>query len=95
MDDTTVAFETEVQESPGNIPLATIEELVSLREAAKLRAEVFSEAIKIQAEKYQISRSALRRYVCAKEADTLLNLDVEASDLASLLERKEVDDGSD
>ncbi len=42
---------------------AHIEELCTLRTDAKLAAESFSEAIKAQAEKCGLSRSALRRYV--------------------------------
>ena len=33
-----------------------------------------------------ISKGALRRFVCAKEADKLEGLDSEAADLATLLE---------
>ncbi len=40
---------------------AHIEELCTLRTDAKLAAESFREALKAQAEKYGLSRSALRR----------------------------------
>lgn len=65
---------------------AHIEELCTLRTDAKLAAESFSEAIKAQAEKYGLSRSALRRYVCARVDDRLEALDTEANDLSHLLE---------
>lgn len=61
---------------------AHIEELCTLRTDAKLAAESFSEAIKAQAEKCGLSRSALRRYVCARVDDR----DTEANDLSHLLE---------
>ena len=65
---------------------AHIEELCTLRTDAKLAAENFSEAIKAQAEKCGLSRSALRRYVCARADDRLEALDTEANDLSHLLE---------
>ena len=65
---------------------AHIEELCTLRTDAKLAAESFSEAIKAQAEKCGLSRSALRRYVCARVDDRLEALDTEANDLSHLLE---------
>ena len=65
---------------------AHIEELCTLRTDAKLAAESFSEAIKAQAEKCGLSRSALRRYVCARADDRLEALDTEANDLSHLLE---------
>ena len=68
---------------------ATIEELIGLRSLARGAAETFSEAIKAQSEACGISRSALRRYVCAREADKLQELDAEAEDLARLMEGDE------
>ena len=68
---------------------ATIEELIGLRSMARAAAETFSEAIKAQSEACGISRSALRRYVCAREADKLQELDAEAEDLARLMEGDE------
>lgn len=52
------------------------------------RGEVqnFTLAIAEQAEHHGISKGALRRFVCAKEADKLEGLDSEATDLATLLE---------
>lgn len=64
----------------------TIEELVTLRGDARMSAESFTEAIAAQSEKHGISKSALRRYICAVEADKVANLDAESSDIATLLE---------
>ena len=64
---------------------AVIDELVQLRSEAKLRAEMFSEAVALQAKKNAISKGALRRYVCAVEADKLEALGAEASALEELL----------
>ena len=72
------------------IPPETIQELISLRAMARAAAETFSEAIKAQCEKHEVMRSALRRYICAAEADLLATLDAEAEDLARLLTREEV-----
>ena len=65
---------------------AHIEELCTLRADAKLSAQTFSEAIAAQSEKCSISRSALRKYICARVDDKLEALDTEASDLSHLLE---------
>ncbi len=65
---------------------ATIEELCVLRADARQSAENFTVAIAEQAEAHGISKGALRRFVCAKEADKLEGLDSEAADLATLLE---------
>lgn len=65
---------------------AHIEELCALRTDAKLAAETFSEAIQAQAEKCGLSRSALRKYICARVDDRLDALDTEANDLSHLLE---------
>jgi hypothetical protein len=64
---------------------AVIDELVQLRSEAKLRAEIFSEAVAEQAKKNEISKGALRRYVCAVEADKLEALGAEAQALEELL----------
>ena len=65
---------------------AHIEELCALRTDAKLAAETFSEAIQAQAEKCGMSRSALRKYICARVDDRLDALDTETNDLSHLLE---------
>jgi hypothetical protein len=69
----------------GRIPQATIEELVTLRSDARISAENLTAAIAAQAEKYAISKGALRRYVCALESDAMDKLDSEAEDLARLI----------
>lgn len=68
------------------IDQATRDELVALRADARLAAESYTDAIAAQAEKHDVSRSALRRYVNALEADRLADLDTEATDLANLME---------
>jgi hypothetical protein len=64
---------------------AHIDELVQLRASARLAAEDFSEAVKAAAEKHDINKSALRRYISAKEKDQLDKLDLEAASLATLM----------
>lgn len=63
-----------------------IDELVALRASARLAAETYSEAIAAQSEKTNIRKTALRKYINAKEAGKLAELDTEASDLSNLLE---------
>lgn len=67
------------------IDKAVIDELVLLRASARLAAEDFSEAIKAQAEKHEIAKGALRRFVCAVEKDALAALSAEFDDLAALM----------
>lgn len=74
---------------PQDIPDATVEELMTLRTAARLAAEDFGTAVKAQAEKFSCRPGALRRYVTAKEAAKLADLDAEAEDLAKLMMRDE------
>ena len=84
---------SEATPEPGSkrLDAATIAELVGLRSLARGAAETFSEAIKAQSEACGLSRSALRRYVCALEADKLQKLDAEAEDLARLMTRESSD----
>lgn len=63
-----------------------IDELVALRSSAKMAAETYSEAITNQSELNGVRKGALRRYINAKEAGRLAELDTEASDIANLLE---------
>lgn len=65
---------------------AHIDELVTLRSDARLAAGTFTEAIAAQSEKTGISKSALRRYICAKEKDALESLSTEKDDIETLLE---------
>ena len=68
------------------IDQATIDELAELYAASRGAAEAFSTAVAAQAEKHDISKSALRRFIAAKYADKLYTLNGEAEDLAKLLE---------
>ena len=65
---------------------AHIDELVQLRASARLAAEDFSEAIKAAAEKHDVNKSALRKYISAKEKDQLAKIESDGEVLASLLE---------
>lgn len=65
---------------------AHIDELVTLRSDARLAAENYTEAIAAQSERTGISKSALRRYINAKEKDALDSLHTENDDLINLLE---------
>ena len=66
---------------------AIIEELCVLRADARQSAENFTLAIAEQAEANGLGKGALRRFVCAKEAGKLVELDTEAEQIATLLER--------
>ncbi len=68
------------------IPKATINELVGLRSEAKLAAETFSEAVAAQAEKHNVNKGALKKYVSALEADKVGKLDEETAALVELIE---------
>ena len=65
---------------------AIIEELCMLRADARQSAENFTVAIAEQAERHSLGKGALRRFVCAKEAGKLEELDAEAEQIATLLE---------
>lgn len=69
------------------IDQARIDELVSLRSDARQSAENYSEAIKNVADTADIRPAALRKYINAREADKLGDLDTEAAHLANLLEQ--------
>lgn len=71
------------------ISQATISELVGLRSEAVLAAETFSEAVTAQAEKHQVNKAALRKYVAALEAAKLDKLDEEMSAVRELIEKSE------
>lgn len=64
---------------------STITELCELRASAKAAAEMFSEAIAEQAEQHGLKKGALRRYICAREADKVADLDAESDDLIRLM----------
>jgi hypothetical protein len=65
---------------------AHIAELCELRASAKAAAEMFTVAIAEQADKSSLSKGALRRYICAREADKLEGLAAERDDVETLLE---------
>ena len=65
---------------------AHITELCELRASAKAAAEMFTVAIAEQAEKSSLGKGALRRYICAREADKLEGLAAERDDVETLLE---------
>lgn len=71
---------------PARLTLAHIEELCTLRADARLAAETFTTAVTTLAERYGIHKTALRRYVCAREKDALATLSTEQDDLDQLLE---------
>ena len=78
--------------APGHLSARVVDELVDLRTMARAASERFSEAIKAQAEKHELKAGALRKYICAVEADKLSELDAESDDLARLLTRGEDSD---
>ena len=67
------------------IPVPTIDELVAVRHIARDHAQAYTDAIKAQAEKYGIPRSALRRYVNAIADDKIGDLGEEQEALVALL----------
>lgn len=75
-------FELQPPPVPGEVPQQVIDELCECRRRATDFAEAFSDAIKAQAEKYDVERSALRKYVCAIEDDAVEKLANEVDDLA-------------
>lgn len=75
--------------NPQALTPAHITELCTLRASAKAAAELFTDALANKATEAGLNKGALRRYICAKEADKLAELDNEASDLANLLETKQ------
>ena len=70
------------------IPKQTIKELVNLRSEAKLAAETFSEAVAAQAEKHNVNKGALKKYVSALEADKVGKLDEETAAILEMIERE-------
>ncbi len=61
---------------------------MGLKDAAKEAAETFAEAIKEQAEKYGVPRSALARYVAASAKNKLDELGLEVEAVQGLLDLK-------
>ena len=67
------------------IPPRVIDELCAARTTAKDYAEAYTGAVTAQAERYKIKPAALKRYIAAKEADKLDDLDAEMNDLEKLI----------
>lgn len=59
------------------IDMKTVEELEQLCERARAAAEMFTEALKDQAEKHQLEAPALRRFVVARVTDKVGKLSKE------------------
>ena len=70
---------------PGEVPQSVIAELRECRKRAADFSQAFSEACKMQAEKYGVAPSALRRFVCALEGDSIDKLTKEAEDIERLV----------
>lgn len=75
-------------ESPvaGIPPAGVIEELRHLRRVAADAVTDYGEALKAQAERHNIKRGALRRYIAALESDKTEDAAEEARDLERLIE---------
>ena len=72
-------------QSEGVVPERVIDELRSARSHAVDYAQAFGDAVKAIALQYGLKPGALRRYVCALEADKLEDVDAEACDLVKLI----------
>jgi hypothetical protein len=81
-----VEFNLEAPPTPGELPDRVMDELVHVRTVAKDYASAYSEAVKTQAEKYQINVAALKRFIAAKCDDKLAEAAEEADALAKLLD---------
>jgi len=71
------------------IDKATLNELVNLRTKQVIASEAMTEALKEQAAKHQLAKTALRQYVAALEKGEVDKLQVTSSDLAKLIEEGE------
>lgn len=74
-----------LEPSDGNIPPRVIDELCAARTTAKDYAEAYTAAVTGQAERYKINPAALKRFINAKTADKLDDLDAELNDLEKLI----------
>lgn len=70
---------------PGTIPERVINELRVCRRTAVDYSAAFTDACKAAAEKHGLNPSALRRYVCALESDSLEEVERETADLEKLI----------
>lgn len=82
---TTDDFNLEPSLPQGEIPDAVISELRECRRRAHDFAQAFSDAVKSQAQKYQIVPAALRRYVVALEDDSTEKVAKEVADIERLI----------
>jgi hypothetical protein len=71
--------------APQKLPQSVIDDLVEQRANAKAHADAFGEAVKAQAEKYGAKPSALKKYVCALESDSVDKVQAEVDSLEVLL----------
>jgi len=82
---TSADFNLEPSLPLGEIPQRVIDELRTAKRIANDYSKAFGDACKAQAEKHGLQPSALRRFVCALEADTLADLEKEAADVEKLI----------
>lgn len=68
------------------VPHDTLNELVELKLAALGAAETYAEAIKAQAEKYEVRAEVLRAVVTAAARDTLTDLAARTEEVSALLD---------
>jgi hypothetical protein len=78
-------FDLESPPVKGEIPERVLDELVHAKTSAKDYARAFADAVKAQAKKFDIKPGALRKYVTAREADKIEEVDAELTDLAKLI----------
>lgn len=82
------AFELEMTPKAGEIPQATLDELVRLKEEARVAAKDYGLAIEAQAQRYRVRKAALRAYVAALHKDALYELSRVADDLCALIDER-------
>lgn len=83
-----IADTFELEPSPavvGQVPDATLAELVRLKDAAKDAAKEYREAIEAQAKHHKVRKGALNRLVTAQAADKMHDLREETAALELLL----------
>jgi hypothetical protein len=80
------AMELEADPKPGTVPPRVVTGLRIACEKANDHAEAFSEAVKAQAEKYNIAPGALRRYIKSLTKDRLADLRAETADVQHLID---------
>lgn len=78
-------FVLEQTPKAGEVPAATLDELVRLKEEARVAAKDFATAIEAQAKHYRVKKAALRAYVSAIHQDKVHELVKVTSDLQLML----------